>query len=90
LHEVETSDDDAVLIREAACQSPDSARDEYTGLRVDKELRHRIGYRADALLMAVRPIEAQGPSPVVLDDVSGSFPTTSSMKVGKIGLTYPV
>ena len=40
LHEVETSDD-AVLIREAARQSPDSARDEYTGLRVDKELRQR-------------------------------------------------
>jgi hypothetical protein len=41
LHEVETSDDDAVLIREAARQSPDSARDEYTGLTVDKELRQR-------------------------------------------------
>jgi len=39
LHEVETRDDDAVLIREAARQSPDSARDEYAGLRVDKELR---------------------------------------------------
>src|SRR5260370_36262177 len=38
LHEMETSDDDAVLIREAARQSPDSARDEYTGLRVNKEL----------------------------------------------------
>jgi hypothetical protein len=32
LHEVETPDDDAVLIKEAARQSPDSARDEYTGL----------------------------------------------------------
>ena len=39
LHEVETSDDDAVLIREAARQCLDSARDEYTGPRVDKELR---------------------------------------------------
>ena len=39
LHEVETSDDDPVLIREAARQSPDSARDEYTGFTVDKELR---------------------------------------------------
>src|SRR5260370_27340165 len=41
LHEVETSDDDAIVIREAARQFPDSARDEYTGLRVDKELRQR-------------------------------------------------
>src|SRR5258708_35755911 len=41
MHEVETSDDGAVLIREAACQSADSAGDEYPGLRVDKELRHR-------------------------------------------------
>src|SRR6266852_9741839 len=41
LHEVETSDDDAVLIREAARQSSDSARDEHTGLRVNKELRQR-------------------------------------------------
>jgi hypothetical protein len=41
LHEVETSDDDAVLVREAARQFPDSACDEYTGLRVDKELRQR-------------------------------------------------
>jgi hypothetical protein len=39
LHEVEASDDDVVLVREAVCYSPDSARDEYTGLRVDKELR---------------------------------------------------
>jgi hypothetical protein len=45
LHEVETPDDDAVLIREAARQSPDSARDEYTGLRVDKELRQRRGFQ---------------------------------------------
>ena len=35
LHEVETSDDDAMLFREAARQSPDSARDEYTELRVE-------------------------------------------------------
>jgi hypothetical protein len=35
LHEVETSDDDALLVREAARQSPDSARNEHTGLRVD-------------------------------------------------------
>ena len=41
LHEVETSDDDAVLVREAARQSPDSARDEYAGLRVDEQLRQR-------------------------------------------------
>src|SRR5690349_2967004 len=41
LHEVETSDDDAVLIREAASKPSDSARDEYTGLRVDKELWQR-------------------------------------------------
>jgi hypothetical protein len=39
LHEVETSDDDVVLIMETARQSPDSARDEYTGLRAYKELR---------------------------------------------------
>ena len=39
LHEVETSDDNTVLVRKAARQSPDSARDEYTGLHVDKELR---------------------------------------------------
>ncbi len=39
LHEVETFDDHVMLIREAARQSPDSARDEYTGLRVYKELR---------------------------------------------------
>src|SRR5215471_8622086 len=41
LHEMETSGDNVVLIREAARQSPDSARDKYTGLPVDKELRQR-------------------------------------------------
>ena len=41
LEEVETSDDEVVLIRESARQSPDSARNEYTGLGVDKELRQR-------------------------------------------------
>jgi hypothetical protein len=45
LHEVETSDDDAVLISEAARQSPDSARDEYTGLRVNKELWQRCCFK---------------------------------------------
>src|SRR5260370_38262251 len=45
LHEVETSDDDAVLIREASRQSPDSARDEYTGLRVNKELWQRCCFQ---------------------------------------------
>jgi hypothetical protein len=45
LHEVETSDDDAVLVREAARQSPDSARDEYTGLRVNKELWQRCCFQ---------------------------------------------
>ena len=30
--------------------------------------RLHIGYRADALLMAIRPVEAQGPSPVVQDE----------------------
>ena len=41
LHEVETFDDDAVLVREAAGQSLDPARDEYAGLRIDKQLRQR-------------------------------------------------
>jgi hypothetical protein len=65
LHEVETPDDDAVLIREAARQSPDSARDEYTGLRVDKELRQRrcfqpcgVGVIAEFVLN--RTLRAQG------------------------------
>jgi hypothetical protein len=41
LQEVEAFDDDAVLVREAARQFLDSAPDEYTGLRVDKQLRQR-------------------------------------------------
>jgi hypothetical protein len=41
LHEVEAPNDDTLLIREGARQCPDAARDEYTGLRVDKELRQR-------------------------------------------------
>ena len=45
LHEVEASDDDAVLIREAARQSPDSAHDEYTGLRVKPWHLCRMGER---------------------------------------------
>ncbi len=45
LHEVQTSGDDAALIREAARQSPDSARDEYTGLRVNKELWQRCCFQ---------------------------------------------
>jgi hypothetical protein len=39
LHEVEAFNDYVMLIREAARQSPDSARDEYTGPRAYKELR---------------------------------------------------
>src|SRR5215469_5288972 len=41
LREVETCDDDAVLVGEAARHPPDPARDEYAGLRVDEELRQR-------------------------------------------------
>lgn len=39
LHEVETFDDDVVLVGEAARQAPDPTGDEHAGLRVDKELR---------------------------------------------------
>ena len=39
LQELETFDDDVVLVGEAARQAPDPTRDEHAGLRVDKELR---------------------------------------------------
>ena len=38
LHEVETFDDDVVLVGEAARQAPDPTGDEHAGLSVDKEL----------------------------------------------------
>src|SRR5262249_39281886 len=47
------------------------------------ELFH-IRYRADALPMAVRPVEAQGPPQSCRTSVSGSVPTTSSMKPSKV------
>jgi hypothetical protein len=57
LHEVETFDDRVMLIREAARQSPDSAHNEYTGLRVEaaSALVQKVGSHAYQLSTAAVP-----------------------------------